>query len=335
MPKKTLLITLGDANGLGPELACRLFGEDIFIAAKRPIIMIGSAASLLAHTERLNMDPFWETVESPREVASKAYGVYLYEPASIRDVPVTVGEATKEGGFIAGESLQAACQCITDGIATGMVTLPLHKAMLQEAGFDFPGHTEFLARYAGLSDDEVCMHLCGEILRVSLVTTHPALRDVADMITEERLLRTFRLTDEFMKQIGQGDRPIAVCGLNPHAGESGKIGTEDQEIVAPAVRKAQEMGMNVDGPFPADTLFHKAARGVYSSVVAMYHDQGLAPLKLLHFSEAVNVTLGLPFVRTSVDHGTGFDIVGKDIAHTNSFREAIRLAILMLEGDEL
>jgi 4-hydroxythreonine-4-phosphate dehydrogenase len=155
------------------------------------------------------------------------------------------------------------------------------------------------------------------------------------MITEERLLRTFRLTDEFMKQIGHGERPIAVCGLNPHAGESGKIGTEDQEIVIPTVKKAQEMGMNIEGPFPADTLFHKAARGVYSAVVAMYHDQGLAPLKLLHFSEAVNVTLGLPFVRTSVDHGTGFDIVGKDIALTNSFREAVRLAILMLEGDEL
>ncbi|MCG8529030.1 MAG: 4-hydroxythreonine-4-phosphate dehydrogenase PdxA [Desulfovibrionales bacterium] len=335
MPKKTLLITLGDANGLGPELACRLFGEDIFIAAKRPIIMIGSAASLLIHTEQLGMDPFWETVASPADITKKAYGVYLYEPPSIKDVPITVGKATKEGGFIAGESLQAACQCITDGIATGMVTLPLHKAMLQEAGFDFPGHTEFLARYAGLHDDEVCMHLCGEILRVSLATTHPPLRDVADMITEERLMRTFRLTDDFMKQIGQGDRPIAVCGLNPHAGESGKIGTEDQEIVEPAVAKAKELGMNIEGPFPADTLFNKAARGEYSAVVAMYHDQGLAPLKLLHFSEAVNVTLGLPFVRTSVDHGTGFDIVGQGKAHTSSFREAIRLAILMLEGDDL
>ncbi|WP_231039168.1 4-hydroxythreonine-4-phosphate dehydrogenase PdxA, partial [Nitratidesulfovibrio oxamicus] len=215
----------------------------------------------------------------------------------------------------------------------GLVTLPLHKAMLHAAGYDVPGHTEYLARRAGLGDDEVCMHLGGDVLRVSLVTTHPPLREVPGLVTRQRVLHCLRLTAAHARAIGAAGS-VAVCGLNPHAGESGRIGSEEIEVIAPAVADAVAEGLDVIGPLPADTLFVKAARGVYAAVLAMYHDQGLAPLKMLHFSDAVNVTLGLPFVRTSVDHGTGFDIAGTGAADTGSFAAALRLACTLCDGKD-
>ena len=207
--------------------------------------------------------------------------------------------------------------------------MPLNKAMLQQAGFDFPGHTEFLAQSAGLEPDEVCMHLCGDVLRVSLVTTHPPLRQVPELITREKVVRCLKLTAAFVRQAfgrAEAAKPIAVCGLNPHAGEQGRIGREEIEILTPAMEEAARSGVSAVGPLPADTLFFRAARGEFSAVLAMYHDQGLGPLKLLHFTRSVNVTLGLPFVRTSVDHGTAYELVGKGEADTGSFREAVRLA---------
>jgi len=164
-----------------------------------------------------------------------------------------------------------------------------------------------------------------QVLRVSLVTTHPPLCDVPRLVTRAGILRALAHTADFVARLGLSG-PIGVCGLNPHAGESGRIGREDEEVVGPAVREAKALGLNVEGPIPADTLFHFAARGRYAAVLAMYHDQGLAPLKLLHFGEAVNVTLGLPIVRTSPDHGTGYDLVGTGRAKLTSFVAALDLA---------
>ncbi len=359
-----LLLTLGDPNGLGPELVCRLLGDadGAWSEFDRPLLCIGPEAALVAHWP--GAAPFWTLLETLEDVASLSSGIYLYAPETLRDFAPTPGVAAAEGGRAAGLSLEAACGLLTTGRAPAVVTLPLNKAMLQAAGFHFPGHTELFANAAGLQPRDVCMHLCGTILRVSLATTHPPLRDVPDLVTRERILHCLALTDEFLRklrgagaladrmpspghdllqpyastpagqtgqtgQAGQTGR-IAVCGLNPHAGEGGAIGREELEIIAPAVEEARARGMDVVGPLPGDTVFHRAAHGEFAAVLAMYHDQGLAPLKLLHFNEAVNVTLGLPFVRTSVDHGTGYDLVGTGEAAVTSLAAALGLAADLL-----
>lgn len=319
MPENTLLLTLGDPNGLGPELACHLLG-----GGERPssrIVMIGPEQGLVYHAERLGIAPFWTRVTHPADAPDAP--VCLLVPAGLEDTAVHPGEARTEGGYAAGVTLDAACELLRDGAAAGVVTCPLNKAMLQDAGFDFPGHTEFFAERLGAGRENICMHLGGPKLKVSLVTTHPRLADVPALITKERVVKCLHLTHELVRALGVDDAPIAVCGLNPHAGESGKIGTEDERIIAPAVEQACEEGVSAVGPLPGDTVFHFAVQGRYSAVLAMYHDQGLAPLKLMHFSEAVNVTLGLPVVRTSVDHGTGYDITGKYVADTGSLAAAI------------
>ncbi len=323
---KPLLVTLGDPNGLGPELACRLLGMGGSGSLPViPLILVGPEAALDVHAARLGTGRFWTRIGDPGRITGEEPGVFLFEPSGVAGIPLDIGIPTPHGGRCAGMTLDSACHLIQDGVADGVVTLPLHKAMLQEAGFNFPGHTEFLARFSGLRDDDVCMHLCGSKLRVSLVTTHPPLREVPDLITEERIMRCLALTADFVRKLGVPG-PVAVCGLNPHAGESGKIGREEVEIIGPAIERARRAGIAASGPFPADTIFARAAKGEFSAVLAMYHDQGLGPLKLMHFSHAVNVTLGLPFVRTSVDHGTGFDITGKDVAETGSLEEALDLA---------
>lgn len=387
-----LLLTLGDSNGLGPELFCRFFGQEwggngavssgalsasscnsssaspvefpfspapfysavssssapVFSSTSplalapapalhfpMPLIAIGAEAALLHHAAALHIAPFWKrlpafgTADYDRALASAQGGdIFLLEPQGCESLALHIGTAHPDGGAAAGLTLNLACDILCAQKAQGVVTLPLHKAMLHAAGFHVPGHTEFFARRAGLRDEDVCMHLGGERLRVSLATTHPALKDVPALITRERILHCLRLTAQYVAALGV-TAPIAVCGLNPHAGESGDIGREEIDIINPAIAEARAEGINAEGTFPADTVFFRAAQGEFSAVLAMYHDQGLAPLKLLHFSTAVNVTLGLPFVRTSVDHGTGFDITGKGIAHTGSFAEALRLALLL------
>ncbi|TVM35199.1 4-hydroxythreonine-4-phosphate dehydrogenase PdxA [Oceanidesulfovibrio marinus] len=332
--QQPLCITLGDPNGLGPELVCRLLDPDAGAAAPGidnvSWVLVGPASSLESHLG--NRKPFWAPIGSLDHIDTLDPGVYLFEPEPLRGFSPEPGVASPEGGRAAGVSLAAACDPLLSGKAGAVVTLPLNKAMLQAAGFDFPGHTEFLAQAAGLKPDEVTMHLCGDKLRVSLVTTHPRLADVPRLVTFERVLRCLTHTDGFLRALGleEGSRDIAVCGLNPHAGESGAIGTEEIEIIAPAIAEAQARGIDAFGPYPADTVFHRALHGEFAAVVAMYHDQGLGPLKLMHFHEAVNVTLGLPFVRTSVDHGTGYDLVGKHTASTGSLEAAISLASTLI-----
>lgn len=336
---RTLAITLGDPCGLGPELVVRTLRLDLPYPDER-LLLIGPAAAL--ERELAGATPFYETLADPREVAARGPGVYLAEPGGLDGLDLLLGAACAAGGRAAGKSLEMAVDLAKAGVIQGLVTCPLNKAMLQEAGFDFPGHTEFLAEGLGVGRENVTMHLCGPmppppasgehprpVLRVSLVTTHPPLADVPRLVTREAVLRAIRHTSEFVKRLGltgSGAGAIGVCGLNPHAGESGRIGREDMEVVGPAVEQARAEGLAVAGPIPADTLFHFAAQGCYPAVVAMYHDQGLAPLKLLHFGEAVNITLGLPMVRTSPDHGTGYDLVGTGKARLTSFQAALDMA---------
>ncbi|MBU1003365.1 MAG: 4-hydroxythreonine-4-phosphate dehydrogenase PdxA [Proteobacteria bacterium] len=327
MNQPPLLLTLGDPNGLGPELVCRLLGDGVY--APRPLVLIGPEEPLDHHRKRLGLPRFWTPVDQDG-IAAVSAGISLFTPPQQGPFTMRLGQAHPEGGRAAGLALEAACEFLNAGQSPGVVTCPLNKAMLQEAGFDFPGHTEFFAERLGVGRDNICMHLCGPKLRVSLVTTHPPLAEVPGLITFDRILRCLELTWNLVSKLEIEPAPVAVCGLNPHAGESGKIGTEDEAIIAPAIIEARARGIAVEGPLPGDTVFHFAAKGRYSAVLAMYHDQGLAPLKLLHFSEAVNVTLGLPVVRTSVDHGTGYDLTGRDIAETGSLAAALALAERLL-----
>jgi len=214
------------------------------------------------------------------------------------------------------------------GDIAAMVTCPISKALMQEAGYAFEGHTQLIAHLTETSDP--VMMLAGERLRVTLVTIHCALRDVPGLLTEDKVLKTIRMTAKALKQdFGLPTPRLAVAALNPHGGEAGLFGHEEMTVIAPAVQAAQQDGLRVEGPFPADTLFNRAVDGGYDAVVAMYHDQGLIPLKLLHFSDAVNVTLGLPIVRTSVDHGTAYNIAGTGKADPSSLKAAIRMAAAM------
>jgi 4-hydroxythreonine-4-phosphate dehydrogenase len=346
MSARTLAITLGDPCGLGPELAVRALADSPQHYQHRGerLLLIGPLSALVRALE--GRPRFFEVLDDSAPVsgqlASRPPGAYFVEPRGLAELDYPPGEPATAGGLAAGRSLDLAVRLAKSGVIQGLVTCPLNKACLQEAGFAFPGHTEFLADGLGVGRDNVTMHLCGpmppeplpgekprQVLRVSLVTTHPPLSEVPRLVTRERILRALRHTAEFVARLGldgPGHGPIGVCGLNPHAGESGRIGREDEEVVGPAVREAKAAGMHVEGPIPADTLFHFTARGRYAAVLAMYHDQGLAPLKLLHFGEAVNVTLGLPIIRTSPDHGTGYDLVGTGKAKLTSFVAALDMA---------
>jgi 4-hydroxythreonine-4-phosphate dehydrogenase len=212
-----------------------------------------------------------------------------------------------------------------------MVTCPISKELMHRAGYKFDGHTELLAHLTRTKD--YVMMLAGDRLRVSLVTTHCALREVPERLSKELVEKTIIITYGALRgDFAITDPKLAVVALNPHAGESGLFGREDEGIIRPAVEAARKGGLQVDGPFPADTVFYQAANGRYDAVVAMYHDQGLIPLKLLHFPDAVNITLGLPIIRTSVDHGTAYDIVGKDMADPSSLVAAIKMAAKIVEA---
>ncbi len=336
MPMRTICITLGDPCGIGPELVVRHFGAVTPVDER--ILIIGPALAIDRELEFFGKPCFYRIIGSPAKLPDLGAGIYLYEPPELSRLGFPSGKAVVEGGLAAGASLDAAVNVLQSGLADGLLTCPLNKAMLQKAGFYFAGHTEFLAEKLGVGADNVCMHLCGHEpgessspkLRVSLVTTHPRLSDVPKLVTQERILHCLQLTADFVKTLGLKGS-IAVCGLNPHAGESGRIGDEEITTITPALESAKSEGLDVVGPIPADTLFHFAAKGDYPAVLAMYHDQGLGPLKLLHFSEAVNVTLGLPYPRTSPDHGTGYDLVGTGKASTRSFEAALDMLRLLLK----
>ena len=326
---------MGDPDGIGPELLVRALPDLARDRRDRArLVMIGPESALAAHLARRGEKPCYTRIESLDEAAGATAdtpgGLYQFTPPGLEDFDPRPGAPRREGGRAAALSHDAAMGVLLNGQARALVTCPLNKHMLQEAGYQFPGHTEFLAERSGLAPDAVCMHLCGDLLRVSLVTTHPRLRDVPGLITFERVLDKLTLTWAFLRKLNLADKPIAVCGLNPHAGESGSIGDEETLVIAPAVAEANRLGIAAVGPLPADTVFYRAAAGEFAAVLAMYHDQGLGPLKLLHFHKAVNVTLGLPFVRTSVDHGTAYDLTGQDTASTESLEMALDLAFRLI-----
>jgi 4-hydroxythreonine-4-phosphate dehydrogenase len=302
-----LALTVGDPAGIGPEIVLRALG-----APEKPPVPIkiyGSRAVLHERAQRFGL-------------------VLPGSDVEWHDIPLTAPIALGQCSASAGESAkQAVCAAAEDAMAgriDALVTAPLNKESLHLAGHTWPGHTELLADQAGCGD--FAMMFVGGALRVVLLTIHRSLRSVPDAITNEEILRVARLLHRELPAFGAEQRRIALCGLNPHAGEGGLFGDEEERVMRPAVQQARREGLALSGPLPADSLFTRALRGEFDAVIAAYHDQGLIPVKLLAFGQSVNVTIGLPFVRTSVDHGTGFDIVEKGQADASSLIAAMKLA---------
>ena len=312
-------ITMGDPAGIGPETVARLFAA----GPPAPSLAIGDAGVL---RRALAIVGARMTVREVTQVAEArcAPGTIDVLPAGTLAAPPPfgrVGAASGAAGFAAVERGIAAAAA---GEIAALVTAPISKAAWAAAGIGFPGHTELLAARAGVA--EYAMMLANEELRVVLVSIHVPLAEAARRVTPEAEARAIRLAAAVMRRFGIAAPRVAVAGLNPHAGEGGLFGTEDRDVIAPAVAAARAAGIDASGPHPGDTVFARARRREFDVVVAQYHDQGLIPVKYLGLDEGVNVTLGLPFVRTSPDHGTAFDIAVRGGASAASLRAAVRMA---------
>ena len=239
------------------------------------------------------------------------------------------GRSTQQSARIALQALENAVNRCKSGSLAAVVTGPVQKETLSKVGFPFPGQTEFFAARCKLKSSDVVMMMFDKKLKVSLCSTHCSMRDALHLLTPKKIIHTVMLTHAFLRSLGIKEPKIAIAGVNPHAGENGLFGTEEIKIIAPAVRQLRFLRVNVFGPYSPDTVFYNATNGAFDAVVAMYHDQGLIPFKLLAFSSGVNVTLGLPIIRTSPDHGTALDVAGTAQADASSLRAAIHLAIRM------
>lgn len=319
-----LAITMGDPAGVGPEVVLKAITTPPLVGTIEPIL-IGDLGVWRDTAQRLGCPIRFDTDGSaaPSGALPVVVTSALAERQRMPGQPRAGARAAC--GAAAYAAIVEAVRLVGAGLAAAVVTAPISKANLTAAGYAFPGHTELLAHLAG--DVPVRMMMAGGRLRVVLVTTHVALADVPRRLTRDGVLQTIVLTARALRQwFGIAVPRIAVAGLNPHAGEHGLFGDEEIRVIAPAVRAARRRGIAVAGPAAADGLFPQAARGGWDALVCMYHDQGLAPFKLLHFADGVNVTLGLPFVRTSPDHGTAFDIAGSGTADPGSMIAALSLA---------
>ena len=319
-----IAMTVGDAAGIGPEIVVKLHAQGL----GAPCVVYGDTGSLkracvslaldLTIVELASTDPLTDLHQQSGHLF-----VRPTKPALPSDLPLGFVDARAGAAAV-----QALCDAIDDALAgrvRAIVTAPLNKESMHAAGIDFPGHTEILAERS--KTPHVAMMLVNDQLRVILTTIHIALADVSPTITTELELRTIELASLACRAMGVENPRIAVAGLNPHAGEQGKFGREDIEVIAPAIALARAKGLDASGPWPGDTVFMRARKGEFDICVAQYHDQGLIPIKYLGIDEGVNVTVGLPFVRTSVDHGTAFDIAGQGIADPSSLQAAFDLAL--------
>ena len=325
----TVAITTGDPAGIGPEVVLKALADRELLSIARWVV-IGDAAILNIVGKQIGLRPPDCIVQDGRSAqwpaGSRTAQVCLLDGHQLEPSQFTVGKLSAACGSAALEYVRTATQLCLDGEADAMVTAPLNKEAVSLTGQSFTGHTEFIADLSKAAESR--MLLVNDYLRVIHVSTHRSLRSACELDTP-RILRTIQLGNEALQSLGFAQPRIAVCGLNPHAGENGLFGSEDLELIVPAIQAAQDMGMICEGPFPADTIFIQAVRGAYDLVVAMYHDQGHVPMKLLDFEHTINVSLGLPIIRTSVDHGTAFDIAGKNRADPSSLKAAMKLAVTM------
>ena len=313
-----LAVSLGDPAGVGPELIAAAWARRTELNLP-PFAVVGGAGVLEA------LDIPIERIGSLAETAD-AFADGLPVLGSW-DAHCTPGEPSTEGARLALVSLEGAAALVFAGEASALVTMPIAKGELAKVGFSHPGQTEFLAEACGIAVEDAVMMLAGPSLRAVPLTVHCALADVPGQLSSGLIVRKGRIVAAALRRDFGIERPrLAVCGLNPHAGEQGRMGREDAELIAPAINALRAEGIDATGPHPADALFTPRARAGYDAALAMYHDQALIPVKALDFDEGVNVTLGLPIVRTSPDHGTAFDIAGKGVADVGATVAAIRMA---------
>ena len=323
MSKPVVAVTMGDPSGIGPEVVVKA-ARDAAVRRACRVVIVGDAGLL----ERAQA-PRWPGTETGAATRDDA-PVRVESVTRLRPAAVRPGRPTRNGGDASYRYILRAVDLIGAGAADAMATAPISKKALNGAGHAWPGHTELLADLTRTR--EVRMMLYGPRLKVVLVTVHLPLTEVAAALSRKRVRATIALTHRSLQQwFGLAEPRLAVAALNPHGGEDGMFGQEERTVIRPAVRDCSGRGMRVSGPVPADSLFHRAAGGEYDAVICMYHDQGLGPFKLLHFTDGVNLTLGLPLVRTSVDHGTAYDIAGKGVADARSMKQAILLAAALAQ----
>jgi 4-hydroxythreonine-4-phosphate dehydrogenase len=322
---RPIAITMGDACGIGPEICVKLFAEGLPV----PAFVIGDAGALSRASAALGTSLAIDEIASPADARNRAGSLAVLSLSRLpHDLPI--GKIDARAGRAAYDYVVRAIELAQAGEIAAIVTAPISKEAMKEAGLSYPGHTEILADKSGTSD--FAMMLANDELRVILVTIHVALRQAIELVTRDRVLRTIHLAERACRAYGIERPRIAVAGLNPHAGEGGMFGTEDESEIAPAVEDARRQGIDASGPWPGDTIFMRARRGEFDIVVAQYHDQGLIPVKYLGIEQGVNVTVGLPFVRTSVDHGTAFDIAGTGKADHASLRYALDQAVRLADA---
>ena len=319
-PRPALAVALGDPAGIGPEIIAKAWERRAELNLP-PFFVVGHLESIAA---------VWQgpalAISGPEEAPS-AFGAALPVIRVSGSNQVVPGQPDVEGAHAAFDALEMAVGLTRSGAAAALVTGPVSKAQLYSVGFTHAGQTEFVAERCGVSAEHVAMMLVGPTLRTVPITVHMALADVPSALSIERIVTKGRATARgLQRQFGIANPRIAVAGLNPHAGEGGSMGREEIDLIVPAIERLREEGIDVSGPWPPDTMFHAGARSQYDAALCMYHDQALVPLKTLHFDEGVNMTLGLPIVRTAPDHGTAFDIAGKGIANPGAMVAAIRTA---------
>ena len=324
-----LAIALGDPAGVGPEVVAKAW-ERRQSRGVPPFFAIGDGDAIAA---------VWS---GPTRIISEPAAATEYFDEALPVLQVGGGESITPGSPNLGgarnslDSLEMAVGLTRSGVAAGLVTGPVSKSQLHAVGFTHPGQTEFVAERCGVSADMVAMMLVGPTLRTVPVTTHIAYTDVPQLLSIERIVMRARTTVKgLQRQFGIEAPRLAVAGLNPHAGESGTLGSEEVEIIAPAIERLREEGFDVSGPHPPDAMFHERMRRTYDAALCMYHDQALIPLKTLHFDQGVNMTLGLPIVRTSPDHGTAFGLAGKDAADPGAMIAALKTAAACAERTSL
>lgn len=325
--KPVIAITMGDPCGIGPEIVVGTLLSNEIKDCCTPVVIgdrrtLERAVTLLGANLKLINVADGELPETP-----PAGSVFLREITALADADMVYGQPTSVSGDAVFRYITTAAALCLNGSVAAMATAPINKAAMNLAGHHYPGHTELLAELTGT--EEFVMMLAGARLRVTLVTIHEAISAVPDLITYAKVLSTIMITHRDVARFFCQNPRIAVLSLNPHAGEGKMFGDHESRVILPAIEEARRRGIQASGPHSADTLFHFAASGDYDAVVCMYHDQGLIPLKLLHFDDGVNITLGLPIIRTSVDHGTAYNIAGKGIASAASMKAAILAAAKM------
>jgi len=330
--KPIIIITMGDAAGIGPEIVVKALASKHIYRICRPVV-VGDVTIMREAGKLVDKLPGLHFIESIEDMQCQAGIIDLLDLHNLSRKDVITGQVCAPCGRAAMEYVEKAAGIVRDLKTSALVTTPINKEATRQAGYGETGHLEYLARLTDTTE-YATMLMAGQ-LRVVHLTTHYSLRETCQYVTKERIIARLKLTHESFLGWGLAKPRIAVAALNPHAGEGGLFGTEEIDEIVPALREAKSAGIDTAGPLPADSVFNRAINGEFDVVLAMYHDQGHIPVKVHGFEKSVSVALGLPFIRTSVDHGTAFDIAGRGIADSRSLEAAIKVAVNLVNGKGL